>query len=403
MSSSPRRDVTLILWARGLRALIYGFGAVLLGASLSARGWPSWQVGLLLTAILAGTALVSVVVGTVGDRIGRRRVQAALFVVLAGAGAAFGLTDTFGILILAALTGTLSTQVTESGPFTSLELTMLAADLEPRARMRVFGAYNALATLAGAAGALLAGAPAVLRRVFPGVPSDQHLFLAFVPAGLACAALTLATSDRVELGEKPPAHSPLSRPRPAVLALAGLNAVDAFAGGFIVQSFIAYWFAVRFGLALPILGAIFSATGLLQAASFLVAVRLAERIGLLPTMVFTHLPSNVLLAAIPLAPTWPLAMALLLARQSLSQMDVPARQAYVIALVDPHERTAAVAYVNTARYVGAPLAPVLAGISQQAALGLPFVLGGGIKIIYDLAVWWWFRRVPLPAHSTHRP
>ncbi len=396
MNNSPRRDQALILWARGLRALIYGFGAVLLGVSLSAMRWPSSLVGLLLTAILAGTAVVSFVVGTFGDRIGRRRLYAILFLVLAAAGAAFGLTDNFWILLAAALTGTLSTQVTESGPFTSLELTMLAAELEPGARMRVFGVYNALATLAGSAGALLAGAPEVFRRIWPGVPPDQHFFLAFVPVGLACAALTLATSDRVEpREEKRETHLPLRQSRPAVLALAGLFAVDAFAGGFVVQSFLVYWFSLRFGLSLELLGAIFFASGLLQAASFIAAIRLAERIGLLRTMVFTHLPSNILLAAIPLAPTWPLAIALLFARQSLSQMDVPTRQAFVIGLVDPHERTAAVAYTNTARYMGAPLAPAIAGISQQAALGLPFFLSGGIKIIYDLALWWWLRRSPL--------
>ena len=395
-----RRDTALILAARGLRALIVGFGAVLLGASLSAKGWPSSQVGLLLTATLGGTAFASIAVGMFGDRIGRRRVYALLYVVLAAAGAAFGLTDNFGILILAALTGTLSTQVIESGPFTSLEQTMLAAELDARARTRVFGTYNATATLVGSAGALLASTPALLQPVWPGVPSDQRLFLAFIPVGLACAALTLALSDRVEPGdEQARTCVPLRRSRPAVMALAGLFAVDAFAGGFVVQSFIAYWFSLRFGLSLEVLGVVFSASGLLQAASLLAAPRLAERIGLLNTMVFTHLPSNLLLAAIPVAPTWPVAMALLLARQSLSQMDVPTRQAYVIALVDPHERTATVAYTNTARYVGAPLAPVVAGMVQQVAVGLPFFLGGGIKIAYDLALWWRLRRVPLASEA----
>ncbi len=188
---------------------------------------------------------------------------------------------------------------------------------------------------------------------------------------------------------------PLRRSRGTVLKLSGLFAADAFGGGFIIQSFIAYWFARRFDVSVEALGLVFFAMGLLQTASFLAATRLAERIGLLNTMVFTHLPSNVLLALIPLAPNLPIAITLLLCRFAMSQMDVPTRQAYVVALVDPEERTAAAAYTNTARYVVRPMGPVLAGASQQLAIGLPFFLGGGIKAVYDLALWWWFRRVPL--------
>jgi predicted MFS family arabinose efflux permease len=175
-----------------------------------------------------------------------------------------------------------------------------------------------------------------------------------------------------------------------------LFAVDSFGGGFTVQSFIAYWLSVHYGVSVATLGVVFFVVGILQTLSFLIAVRLATRFGLLRTMVFTHLPSNLLLALIPAAPTLGVAIALLLARTVLSQMDVPTRQAYVMALVDPGERTAAAAYTNTARYVVRPVAPVLAGLAQSVALGLPFALAGGIKTGYDLVLWRWFSHVELP-------
>ncbi len=396
LRSGLNPDTRRILLAQGLRALAYGFGSVLLGASLEARGWSSAQVGVLLTLIVAGGALMSLLVGALGDRLGRRRFSALLFLGLAATGAGFALTDRLWALGLLALTGTLSTDVIQSGPFASLEQAMLPAGLAPAARSRVFGAYNAVAALAGSAGALAAGGPELLRRWWPGVPADQRFFLVLVPIGLAGAAVAWSLSAGVEAGSRQSgARAPLHRSRATVLRLSALFATDALAGGFVVQSFIAYWLRLRFGVSLELLGLLFFALGLLQAASFLAAVRLAERIGLLNTMVFTHLPSNLLLAAIPLAPSLPVAAALLLGRFALSQMDVPTRQAYVVALVDPDERTAAAATTNLARQVVRPLGPLLAGASQPLALGLPFFLAGGIKVVYDLTLWAWFRRVPL--------
>lgn len=389
-------DIRRILAAQGLRALAYGFGSVLLGVSLEAHDWSTVQVGGLLTAVVAGTALMSLGVGTFGERLGRRRWYAALFLGLAASGVAFGLSGTFWLLVLVALTGTLSTEVVESGPFTSLEQAMLPSGLGQRATTRVFGVYNAVATLAGSSGALAAGGPAFLRNWWGGVPGDQRFFLAFVPVGLAGAALAWSLSERVEASQpRRKTVAPLTKSRGAVLRLSGLFAVDAFAGGFVVQSFIAYWLRLKFGLSIEVLGMLFFGAGLLQTASFLVATRLAERIGLLNTMVFTHLPSNVLLASIALAPNLPLAIGLLLGRQALSQMDVPTRQAYIAVLVRPEERTAAAAYTNTARYAVRPLGPLLAGASQHLALGLPFVVAGGLKVVYDVLLWLRFRSVPL--------
>jgi predicted MFS family arabinose efflux permease len=251
--------------------------------------------------------------------------------------------------------------------------------------------------MVGSVGALAAGGPALLRRVWPHLPADNRFFLVFVPVGLAGAFVAWSLSDRVEAGTALAGTRgvPLQRSRPVVVKLASLFALDAFGGGFAIQSFIAYWFGRKFGVPLDVLGLIFFGVGLLQAASFWVATRWANRFGLLNVMIFSHLPSNVLLAAIPFAPTLAPAVALLFARFSLSQMDVPTRQAYVISLVDPSERTAAAAYTNTARYAVRPLGPVLAGLAQRVAFGAPFVIAGAVKIVYDVALWSWFRRVPL--------
>jgi predicted MFS family arabinose efflux permease len=391
-------DVRKILVAQGLRALVYGFGSVLLGASLKERGWSTGRVGLLLSAIVAGTAIMSLVVGVFGDRIGRRRLYSLLYVGLAATGVGFALSSRLWVLVLVALCGALSTEVNDSGPMTSLEQAMLPSGLDARARTRVFGVYNVVAVTVGSFGALAAGGPALLRRVWPHIPADQRYFLVFVPVGIAGALVASSLSERVEEGTRLAGTqgTPLARSRPVVGRLAALFALDAFGGGFVIQSFIAFWLSAKFGVRLDVLGLLFFVVGLLQAASFLVATRLAERFGLLNVMIFSHLPSNLFLAAIPLAPNLTVAVTLLFARFSLSQMDVPTRQAYVVSLVDPSERTAAAAYTNTARYAVRPLAPVLGGLAQKLAFGAPFFIGGGLKILYDVALWSWFRRVPEP-------
>jgi MFS family permease len=397
----PNADVRRIVTGQALRAFVYGLGSVLLGASLKERGWTTGQVGALLTAIVAGTALMSILVGTFGDRVGRRRFYGFLYLGLAGTGFAFGLSTSLWLLALVALTGTLSTEVNDSGPFTSLEQAMLPSGLDTTDRTRVFGRYNIVAVIAGSLGALAAGGPALARHLWHGLPNDQRFFLVFVPVGIVGFLLSTRLTDKVEEGRRLNASTkPLGDSRPVVFKLAGLFAADAFGGGFVIQSFIAFWFSKKFGVRLEVLGVIFFVVGLLQAASFVVATRLAERIGLLNVMIFTHLPSNLLLAAIPLVPNLGGAVALLFARFSLSQMDVPTRQAYVVSLVRPEERTAASAYTNTARYAVRPLGPALAGASQELAFGMPFFIAGAVKVIYDLALWVWFRKVPLADGAT---
>ncbi len=395
-------DRDRIYVAQALRAFAYGFGAVLLGAQLADRGWSTSRVGALLACVLAGTILASILVAARGDRIGRRRLYAALFVALAFTGGAYASTDRFWLLAAVSLLGAMSTEVVESGPFTSLEQPMLAQGTTGVARTRSFGTYNAVAALAGSFGALAASAA---DRI--GQPTDatsvSPLFWLFVPVGLLGFGVATSLSPAVESTTDGAHRQPLTRSRRRVVGLAGLFAVDSFGGGFVIQSFVVFFLAERFDASIGQLGVVFFCLGLLQTASFLVAPRLAERYGLLNTMIFSHLPSNLLLIAVAFAPNLTIAVTLLFARQALSQMDVPTRQSYVMALVDPSERTAAAAYTNTARYVVRPVGPLLAGAAQGFALGAPFVLAGSIKTGYDLVLWRWFRTVPLDDDTIESP
>jgi MFS family permease len=381
-------DARRILAVQALRAFAYGLGSVLIGVTLARRGLSGFEVGIVLAALLAGVALASLAIARTGDRLGRRRWYTALFVVMGVAGAAFALTDETWLLVLAALTGTVSTEVVESGPFTSLEQAMLPSAAGERDATRLFGTYNTAATLAGSLGALAAGLTFVV-DVEP-----QRLLLVYVVVAVVGALLTLGLSDAVEPSTPDAPRAQLENSRGVVRRLAGLFALDSFGGGFVTQAFIAYWFTETYGTSPEVLGAAFFAVGLLQALSFQVAVRLAERVGLVNTMVFTHLPSNLLLALIPFAPTEIAAFALLFARYALSQMDVPTRQAYVVGVVDPEERTAAAAYTNTARYVTRPLGPLVAAPIMQVSLGAPYVIAGVLKSVYDLALYRAFRRQP---------
>jgi MFS family permease len=400
-------DVRRILAAQALRAFGYGLGAVLLGVTLRQRGYSAALVGVVLTAVVAGTVVASVLLARYADRAGRRRCYVVMYLLLGVTGVLFAAAAPLWVLLAASLTGALSTDVVESGPFTSLEQPMLAVGLAGGRQVAGFGLYNAVATVSGSLGALAAGLPGLLHSWWPSAPAGQRYFLVFVPVALAGALLAARLSPAVEAPASPrpaaPRRRPVDRSRPVIWRLCGLFAVDSLGGGFVIQAFVAYWLSARFGAPVGVIGAVFFGSGLLQAVSFLAAVRLSERFGLLRTMVFTHLPSNLLLIAVAFAPSLGWAAGLWLARVSLSQMDVPARQAYVMAMVDPGEQTGAAAYTNTARYLTRPLGPVLAAASQSVALGLPFLLAGIIKTGYDIALWSWFRTVPLPGSRGARP
>jgi MFS family permease len=390
------RDLRRILWVQAVRAFMYGFGTVVLGTSLASGGLSDARVALIFTAMLAGMALATVGVGVAGDRVGRRRLYATLLVAMGGVGVVFALTDSFAILVVAALTGLMSTDANESGPITSLEQAMIG-QAPSDARIKVFGRYNAVAYLSGALGALAAGGPAFLRDAWSGAPSDQR-WLLIMPVG---AFITLILARRltpaVEVDEASGARTPLRRSRTTVFKLSSLFALDAFAGGFVVTTFIVFWFERKFGASAQLLSVVVFAGGLLQAGSSIVAARVGARFGLLNTMVFTHLPSNILLLAVPFMSSLGLAIAVLLIRFALSQMDVPTRQAYIAAMVDPEERTAAAAFTNTSRYVARPFGPAIGAVlMQNVAFGAPFVAAGGLKCLYDLILWRVFKKIPLP-------
>jgi MFS family permease len=388
------RDLRLILGVQALRAAAYGFGTVILGTSLGASGLSDAQVGLIFTAMLAGMALAAVTVGVIGDRVGRRRLYRWLLLLMGAAGTLFALTSTMVPLLFASLTGTMSTDANESGPITSLEQAMIG-QASAEARVRVFGRYNAVAFLAGAFGALAAGGPAFLRRIDPGLPGNQRWLLIFPFVAVIAAAVASRLSPAVETGMGG-GHRPLRRSRSNVTKLASLFALDAFAGGFVVTTFVVFWFERKFGASVELMSVVVFAGGLLQAGSSIAAARIGARFGLLNTMVFSHFPSNILLLLVPLMPTLASAIVLLLVRFILSQMDVPTRQAYIAAMVDPEERTAAAAFTNTARYAARPFGPAIGAVlSANIGLGAPFVAAGALKCVYDLLVWRLFRRVPI--------
>jgi MFS family permease len=401
-------DARLLLAGQGVRAAGYGFTAVLLGALLAARGYSHLQVGMVLTALIAGTALASLAVGRFGDRIGRRRSYEVFFGGIAAAGVVVAAGAPEWVLLLVALTGTLSTDVVDNGPATTLEQAMLAA--EDAGTAKVYGRYNAVGAAAGALGALAVTLPGLGPH---GASGGAHawLFLILVPVGITGAILAARLSPAVEaqpagataLEPVTRARSQLGPPRGVVRRLAGLFAVDAAGGGLVTTGFLSYYFAERYHVSVVGLGRLFFAVSVVQAVSVAAAPLLARRFGLIATMVGTHLPSNLLLAAVAFAPAFPAAAVLLLARTTLSQMDVPTRQALVMTVVTPGERTAAAAVTNAARYTVRPVGPLVAGLVQQLALGAPLVVAGAVKAGYDLTLWGWARRLGLTARTRAHP
>jgi len=394
-------DGRRVLAARAVRNFAYGFLSVLLGIYLENLGYTGAHVGGVLMATLAGSALLSLLFAAVADRWGRRRVLAGSAGLMAVAGVTYAVGAPYPVLVLAACTGTLGATAGEIGPFLSLEQAILPQTCPDQRRTQLFSLYNLHGAVAWSLGALCAGLPAVLERAFGvgNLPALRLMFALYAALGLVTLWLFARLSPEVEVrrGLSSDPAPRLHRSRRIVLGLSALFGLDSLAGGFIVQSLIAFWFYRRWGAGAEVLGPVFMAAGLLQAVSFLVAARVAARIGLLNTMVFTHLPSNILMMLIPAMPSLELAVLCLLARQSLSQMDVPTRQSYIMAVVEPEERTAASSLTNVARNFAQALTPGLAGYAMDAlSLGLPMLLGGGLKAVYDLLLWATFRHVVPP-------
>jgi len=399
------RDGALLFVTRFVRLFSYGALSVVLVFYLTGLGLSESQVGLLLTLTLLGDTVVSLALTTQADRIGRRRMLIAGAALMAGAGLAFAFTSNFLFLVVAGTIGVISPSGNEVGPFLPIEQAALSEVIPAADRTEAFAWYTLTGAFATAAGALFAGllTAALQRAAVTPVASDRAIILAYAALGLLLMALFLRLSAGVEVhrgntggGTKPLLGIHASRG--VVLRLSGLFALDAFGGGFVVQSFAAYWFYLRFGVAPATLGGIFFGANVFAGISGLAAARIAARFGLVKTMVFTHLPSNILLILVPLMPNLPLAILVLLLRFSISQMDVPTRQAYTMAIVKPDERSAAAGVTGVARTTGAAIAPALAGLlfARPALIGLPFFIAGTLKIVYDLLLYRAFAHVHPP-------
>jgi MFS family permease len=393
----------LILVGRGVRSFAFGWLSVILALFLERRGFGAAAIGAVFTATMIEDAVLTMALSTIASRAGPARLMTATAPLIALGGLLLALPQDRWLLLLGAVLGTLSPNGQEAGPFAPMEQALLPRAVRSGPAVRVFGWYNVCGFLPAAMGAGAGGAALgwALRRGVDEAQAYRAMLLAYATAGLVLTLLyarlaRLARARDPEVGPGRPGRLGLGRSRGPVLQLAGLSALDALAGGFIMQSLIAYWFHVRFGAGPEALGALFFGTSLLSALSFLVATRVAERVGLLNTMVFTHLPSNVLLLAVPFMPSFGAAAAVLLARHVLSQMDVPTRQAYTMALVTPEERPAAAGLTASARALAQACAPLVSGLSMAAvATPLPFLLAGGLKIVYDLSLFFRFRSLPL--------
>jgi len=402
------RDTVLLFAARTVRLFAYGALSIVFVLHLAHLGLGGAEVGTLLTLTLLGDAAISMWLTTHADRFGRRRTLIVGALLMAAGGVAFLLTSRFELLIVAAVVGVISPNGKEIGPFLSVEqaaLTELVPDLD---RTRVFARYNLAGSLAAALGALGCGwiTGWCVAAGYPETDAYRVVLATYAAAGLVLGLIFTALSPAIDA---PRATGPvrsrfgLHRSRGIVLRLSLLFGLDAFAGGFILQSVIAYWFHVRFGADLDVLGPLFFGANLLAAASALLAGRIAQRIGLVNTMVFTHLPSNLLLILVPLMPTLPLAVIALLVRSSISQMDVPTRQSYTMAVVDRDERSAASGITTVVRSLGAALAPVAGGAFLMTGSGLPFFVAGGLKAGYDVIVWMAFRSLRPPEERRPAP
>jgi MFS family permease len=403
------RDGWLLFLTRFARLFAYGSLSVILVFYLVGLGLTEAQSGLVLTLTLAGDVVVSLLLTTQADRIGRRRMLVIGAVLMAAAGLAFASTRKLFFLIVAGTIGVISPSGNEVGPFLSIEQASLSHIVPAPDRTEVFAWYTLAGSLATALGALCGGflTQALQQISLTPVASYRAVVLLYAALGLLLAFLFTRLSALVEAGAVP-SHSAAStgiahvfgitRSRKVVLKLSSLFALDSFAGGFVVQSFAAYWFYLRFGVEPATLGAIFFWANVFAGISALVASRLAGRIGLVRTMVFTHLPSNILLILVPLMPNLPLAVLVLLLRFSISQMDVPARQSYTMAVVPAAERSAAGGFTGVARTTGAAISPLFAGFlfARPSLISVPFFIAGTLKIVYDLMLYQGFATVRPP-------
>jgi MFS family permease len=398
-SDRERRNVRLLLTARGVRGFGDGFVSILVPIYLTGIGFDAFEVGALTTAMLLGPAVMTLVIGLIAHRlkIAKVLITATTMMVLSGIG--YAVETEFWPLLVIALIGTLSPTASDVSVFAPLEQTLLSNAVRPERRTSIFASYSLIGSVLGAVGCLFASAPEILARIslIPANRAMQGMFLIYAFLGGFACVIYRQLKSPAEVIVSEPAIGPLGPSRRIAFTLAALFSLDSFGGGFFVQSLLALWLFDHFGLSLTAAGSLFFWSGLLSAFSYPVAVRLARRIGLVNTMVFTHLPSNVCLMLVPFAPTLGIAIALLLIRSALSQMDVPARTSYVMAVVTPPERPAAASITAAPRSLAGAASPVLAGyLLGLSSFGWPLVIGGSLNSLYDLLLLFMFRKVRPP-------
>lgn len=404
--SLPERatgDARRLIAARALRGFADGFLSILIPAHLVGLGFTPPEVGAVLTATLLGSAALTLYVGLFGGRLPPRTVLLGACGLMLFTAAGLGAFTTFWPLLLVAFLGTLNPSAGDVSVFLPTEQFLLSVRGLPQERTALFARYNLGGTLAGALGALVSGVPAIAARAWGNEGAGAPLAFAFY-AAIALSLVALYRSLDPGSADAPPSPArrgpSLAASRKIVLRLSALFSLDSFGGGFVVQSLLALWLFERFHLSLQATGGVFFVAGVLSAFSQLVAARLALRIGLIRTMVFTHLPANGFLVLAAFMPNVELAVLFLLLRMALSQMDVPARQAYVMAMVPPAERAAAASVTNVPRSLATALAPGLGGaLLGESSFGWPLVVGGALKIVYDLLLFFGFREREPPEES----
>ncbi len=405
ISNRSRRDISLLFTTRVIRMFGYGFLSVVLALYLAQRGLSEGEIGLLLTLTLAGDAAITLWITTSADRMGRRRMLLVGAVLMIISGVVFSLTGNYILLVVTAIIGVISPSGNEIGPFLSIEQASLSQLVPDEKRTQTFAWYNLGGSFATATGALVGGALAQLLQGAGYTPLNSYraVLMGYTLIGVLLVVLFLFLTQAVEAPKLAEVVTlqrrfGLHKSKDVVFRLSSLFALDAFAGGLVVQSMVAYWFNMKFHVQPALLGTIFFGANILAGISALSAAWIAKRIGLINTMVYTHIPSNILLIMVPFMPTLPLAILVLLLRFSISQMDVPTRQSYTVAVVSPDERSAAMGVTSIARSVGAMLSPAITGQLLAAAglMGAPFVIAGSLKIVYDVLIWRGFRAVKPP-------
>jgi MFS family permease len=410
------RDGILLLAARMVRMFAYGFLSIILAIYLNLIGFDGLLIGLILTTTLLNSVIFTLLASFYADRIGRKKFLLVYAALMSVSGFIFAISENYIALITAAFIGTINITGAEAGAFLTIEQAILPQTLKnQRKRNTVFGIYNMAGTFALAAGVLLSGLPVVLQQNLqhPDIELDQIssikiLFALYSMLGIGLIIIYLSLSPKIEVRNNQDKQtdepkqltkmfSLTPKSRRIVMRLSGLFAVDSFAGGFMIQSIVSFWFFTRFGADLTTLAYIFSIPAVLTAFSYMAAAKIADRIGLINTMVFTHIPANILIIAVAFAPTISIAAVIYLLRMALSQMHVPTRQSYIVAVVREDERTASAGITNISRNVSQALSPSLTGILiNSLSLAAPFVIGGALKIVYDVVLFLNFRNIKPP-------